>query len=105
MYMCFVVRKLILRLLYVEKLLDWHLEIMVFIFMSSETTPMVWWFSFVRVGMNAFYSAPHAAMLTFASAILATAILSVCPSITRRYCVKTMARSTAPSDNKMCLVL
>jgi len=53
MYMCFVVRKLILRLLFVEKLLDWHLEIMVFIFMSSETTPMVWWFSFVRIGTNA----------------------------------------------------
>ena len=33
---------------------------------------------------------------------------SVCPSITRRYCVKTAARSTvqfAPLDSKMCLVL
>ena len=50
----------------------------------------------------------------FASALLATAIpsvrlsLSVHPSVTRRYCVKTMARSTvqfALSDSKMCLVL
>jgi len=29
-----------------------------------------------------------------ASAVLATAIPSVCPSVTRRYCVKTTARST-----------
>jgi len=48
----------------------------------------------------------------FASAVLATAIPSVCPSVrpsvTRRYCVKTTARSTvqsALSDSKMCLVL
>jgi len=45
-----------------------------------------------------------------ASAVLATAIPSVCPSVrltvTRRYCVKTTARSTvqfALSDSKMCL--
>jgi len=44
----------------------------------------------------------------FASAVLAMAMPSVCPSITCQYCVKTMARSTvqfAPSDSKMCLVL
>jgi len=47
-----------------------------------------------------------------ASAVLATAILSVRlsvrPSVTRRYCVKTTARSTMQfklSDSKMCLVL
>jgi len=51
-----------------------------------------------------------------ASAVLATAIpsvclsvrLSVCLSVTRRYCVKTTARSTvqfAPLDSTMCLVL
>jgi len=50
-----------------------------------------------------------------ASTILATANfvrlsvrLSVCLSVTRRYCVKTTARSTvqfALSDSKMCLVL
>ena len=46
------------------------------------------------------------------SAVLATAIPSVCLSVrlsvTRRYCVKTTARSTvqfALSDSKMCLVL
>jgi len=46
-----------------------------------------------------------------ASAVLATAIpsvrLSVSPSVTRRYCVKTTARSTvqlALSDSKMYLV-
>ena len=47
-----------------------------------------------------------------ASAVLATAIPSVClsvhPSVTHRYCVKTTAHSTvqfALSDSKMCLVL
>ena len=43
-----------------------------------------------------------------ASAVLATAIPSVCLSVTRRYCVKTTARSTvqfALSDSKMCPVL
>jgi len=43
-----------------------------------------------------------------ASAALTTAIPSVCPSVTRRYCVKTTARSTvqfALLDTKMCLVL
>ena len=56
-----------------------------------------------------FYSARNAGI---ASAVLATAIpsvcLSVCLSVTRRYCVKTTARSTvqiAPLDSKMCLVL
>ena len=60
-----------------------------------------------------FYSARNARI---ASAVLATAIPSVSlsarpsvrPSVTRRYCVKTTARSTvqfAPLDNKMCLVL
>jgi len=42
------------------------------------------------------------------STVLATAIPSVCLSVTRRYCVKTTARSTvqfALSDSKMCLVL
>jgi len=52
------------------------------------------------------YSARNARI---ASAVLATAIrLSVCPSATRQYCVKTTARSTvqfAPVDSKMCLVL
>ena len=55
------------------------------------------------------YSARNARI---ASAVLATAIPSVCPSVrpsvTRRYCVKTTARSTvqfAPLDSKMCLVL
>ena len=52
-----------------------------------------------------FYSARTARIAT---AVLATAIPSVCPSVTRRYCVKTTARSTvqfAPLDSKMCLVL
>jgi len=56
-----------------------------------------------------FYSARNTRI---ASAVLVTAIpsvcLSVCLSVTRRYCVKTAARSTvqfAPLDSKMCLVL
>ena len=52
-----------------------------------------------------FYSAHNARI---ASAVLATAIPSVCPSVTRRYCVKTTARSMvqfALLDSKMCLVL
>ena len=43
-----------------------------------------------------------------ASAVLAMAIPSICPSVTCRYCVKTNARSTvqfALADSKMCLVL
>jgi len=43
-----------------------------------------------------------------ASTVLATAIPSVCPSVTRRFCVKTTARNTvqfALTDSKMCLVL
>jgi len=43
-----------------------------------------------------------------ASVVLATAIPSVRLSVTRRYCVKTTARSTvqfALLDSKMCLVL
>ena len=58
---------------------------------------------------TSFYSARNARI---ASAVLAMAIPSVCPSVrpsvTRRYCVKTTARSTvqfAPWDSKMCLVL
>ena len=54
----------------------------------------------------------RAAMLALQSAVLAIAIpsvcLSVCMSVTRRYCVKTTAHSTvqfALSDSKMCLVL
>ena len=56
-------------------------------------------------GMGNFYSARNARI---ASAVLATAIPSVCLSVTRRYCVKTTARSTVQSatlDSKMCLVL
>jgi len=52
-----------------------------------------------------FYSARNARI---ASDVLATAIPSVRPSVTRRYCVKTAARSTvqfAPLDSKICLVL
>ena len=71
----------------------------------------------VNEGSHSFYSARNARI---ASAVLATAIPSVrlsvrlsvrpsvCLSVTRRYCVKTTARSTvqfAPLDSKMCLVL
>ena len=56
-----------------------------------------------------FYSARNDRIV---SAVLATAIPSVCLSVrlsvTRRYCYKTTARSTmqfAPMDSKMCLVL
>jgi len=64
---------------------------------------------FSSLVLNGFYSARNARI---ASAVLATAIPSVrpsvCPSVTRRYCVKTTARSTmqfSPLDRKMCLVL
>jgi len=55
--------------------------------------------------ISSFYSPRNARI---ASAVLATAIPSVRPSVTRRYCVKTTACSTvhfAPLDSKMCLVL
>jgi len=48
-----------------------------------------------------FYSVPHNARI--ASTAVAMAIPSVCPSVTRRYCVKTTARSMvqfALSDRK-----
>jgi len=59
-----------------------------------------------------FYSTPQCSHCKrnarIASAVLATAIPSVCPSVrlsvTRRYCVKTTARSTvqfALSDSKL----
>jgi len=58
---------------------------------------------------DSFYSALNARI---ASAVLAIPIPYVRPSVrpsdTRRYCVKTMARSTVqfpPLDSKMCLVL
>jgi len=55
---------------------------------------------------NKFFTACRNARI--ASAVLATAIPSVVrPSVTRRYCVKTTARSMvqfALSDSKMCLV-
>jgi len=51
-------------------------------------------------------------IIIIASAVLAIAIPSVCPSVrlsvTHRYCVKTTARSTvqfALLNSKMCLVL
>jgi len=46
------------------------------------------------------YAKQHRIFFTarrFASAVLATAIPSVCPSVTCRYCVKTTAHSTVPS--------
>jgi len=52
-----------------------------------------------------FYSAPHCKHCTsYGNSVRP----SVRPSVTRRYCVKTTARSTmqfALSDSKMCLVL
>ena len=46
----------------------------------------------------------------YASAVLLSSCVrpSVCPSVTRRYCVKTTASSTmqfSPLDSKMCLAL
>ena len=79
--------------------------------------PIVNWVQFIEVFckkyfeklFSNFYSARNARI---ASAVLATAIPSVrpsvCLSVTCRYCVKTTARSTvqfAPLDSKMCLVL
>ena len=53
---------------------------------------------------NTFYSAHCKRCISYSNSVR----LSVCPSVTRRYCVKTTARSTvqfAPLDSKMCLVL
>ena len=60
--------------------------------------------NFVKFG-NVVFTARRNARI--ASVVLDTAIPSVCPSVTRRYCVKTTARSTvqfALSDSKMCFV-
>ena len=60
--------------------------------------------------VGSFFTVCHNARI--ASTVLAMAFPSVClsilPSVTRRYCVKTTARSMvqfALSDSKMCLVL
>jgi len=69
-----------------------------------------------KFNVMVYYYYYYSARNCIASAVLATAIPSVCPSvclsvrpsITRRYCVKTTARSTmhfSPLDSKMCLVL
>ena len=55
-----------------------------------------------------FYSAPHCSHWKRCTSYGNSVCLSVCPSVTRRYCVKTTARSTvqfALSDSKMCLFL
>jgi len=55
-----------------------------------------------------FYSAPQCSHCTsYSNSVRPSVHLSVCPSGTRRYCVKTTACSTeqsALSDSKMCLV-
>jgi len=62
-------------------------------------------FSLSIVMILPFYSAPHCKHRTnYGNSVRP----SVCPSDTRRYCVKTTARSTAQfalSDSKMCLLL
>ena len=70
------------------------------------------WFSLYYLVLVLFAFCYSARNARIASAVLATAIPSVrpsvCLSVTRRYCVKTTACSTvqfAPSDSKMCLVL
>ena len=55
-----------------------------------------------------FYSAPQCSHCERCTSYGNSVRLSVCLSVTRRYCVKTTARSTvqfALSDSKMCLVL
>jgi len=55
-----------------------------------------------------FYSAPQCSHCKRCTTYGISVRLSVCPSVTRRYCVKTTARSTvqfALSYSKMCLVL
>ena len=77
--------------------------------LCSAGRPSRWALAHILVSFSFhFYSARNC----IASAVLATAIPSVCPSVclsvTRRYCVKTLARSTvqfALSDSKMRLVL
>jgi len=55
-----------------------------------------------------YYSAPQCSHCKSCTSYGISVRLSVRPSVTRRYCVKTTARSTvqfALSDSKMCLVL
>ena len=68
----------------------------------------------VSVGFAMFYSAPQCSHCkrcrptSYSNSIRPSVRLSVCLSDTRRYCVKTTARSTvqfALLDSKMCLVL
>ena len=93
--------------------LQCHLQDYASLFFCSLALLYIWHCSFIVLhhthnNGNTVYSARNARI---ASAVLATAIPSVCPSVrpsvglsvTRRYCVKTAARSTvqfAPLDSK-----
>jgi len=64
------------------------------------------------VSKSTFYSAPQCShckrCTSYGNSVRLSVRLSVCPSVTRRYFVKTTARSTvqfALSDSIMCLVL
>ena len=73
------------------------------VFYSTFTN--VFYFCHVFAVFNDFTARCNARI---ASAVLAIAIPSVCPSVTCQYCVKTTARSTVQLvllDSKMCLVL
>jgi len=83
-------------------------------YLSQLYIPWCWAFLLAKNLQSLLFTARRSARI--AGAVLDTAIPSVClsvcqsvrPSATRRYCVKTTARSTvqfALSDSKMCLVL
>jgi len=60
-----------------------------------------------QVCIKRFYSAPQCSHCKRCTSYSNSVRLPICLSVTRRYCVKTIARSTvqfALSDSKMCLV-
>jgi len=62
----------------------------------------------VTLTLISFYSAPQCSHCKRCTSYGNSVCMSVRPSVTRRYCVKTTARCTvhfALSDSKMCLVL
>jgi len=71
-------------------------------------TEIGWQVCGIPANFSGFYNAPQCLHCKHCTSYGNSVCLSVHPSVTRRYCVKTTARTTvqfALSDSKICLVL
>ena len=67
-----------------------------------------WWIHLIYKCLQCVQCSHCKRCISYSNSVRPSVRLSLCPSVTRRYCVKTTARSTvqfAPLDSKMCLVL